>query len=123
MTTKTIDLHGPYIRETTDLQYESFVAYFRGDPPLETARNASVKAVNRQDEWQGAPAEAFWRAYDACEPVLFDFRGDYGTPHAQRHNAGIVAVNAALSRRRSARTGPAGAVQAPADPVHEAAEP
>ena len=118
-----LDPHAPYIRETTGLQYESFVAYFRGDPPLTNDRNASVKAVNRQDEWQGAPAEAFWRAYDACEPVLFDFRGDYGTPHAQRHNAGIAAVNAALGGSRAARTRDPHPVQAPAHPVHEADQP
>jgi len=115
-----LDPHAPYIRETTGLQYESFVAYFRGDPPLTNDRNASVSAIRRCPEWAGAPAEAFWRAYDAAQPRPDNIYGDYGNAHAQRHNA---AVNAARSRRRAARTRDPHPVQAPAHPVHEADQP
>lgn len=118
-----LDPHAPYIRETTGLQYESFVAYFRGDPPLTNDRNASVSAVHRCPEWAGVPAEAFWRAYDAAQPRPDNIYGDYGNAHVQRHNAGIDAVNAALGSSRAARTRDPHPVQAPAHPVHEADQP
>lgn len=118
-----LDLHAPYIRETTGLQYESFVAYFRGDPPLTNDRNASVSAIRRCPEWAGAPAEAFWRAYDAAQPRPDNIYGDYGNAHVQRHNAAVAGVDAARSRRRAARTRDPHPVQAPAHPVHEADQP
>lgn len=91
------DFDGPYIRESTGLQYKDFASWLAGDEPLDTPRNDTIIGLRlcaeQDNDWPAGSVEAFWRAYDGASPVP-DPRGDFGDEHTQRHIAGILALQA-----------------------------
>lgn len=96
------DLDGPYVRESTGLQYKDFASWLAGDEPLDTARNHCVKYVTENvgksfdddtgASWPERSVEIYWRAYDGHEPITPDPRGDHGDPHMQRNVAAYEAI-------------------------------
>lgn len=107
------DFHGPYTHERTGLQYENFGSYFAGEEPLDTDRNACIRWIAKDvgksfdddtgDSWPEGSVEIYWRAYDACQVIEPDPRGDHGAPHQQRNVAGIDAVKREIDRQNPGR--------------------